>query len=132
MTPADELLDPRVAGRFMALSFVSAAIDGYFPARQAGRLHQGQRDAPMRQVSLGPLPPRAGTEQTLDWLIRAVREFENASTEDPIAVAGSYGANSTYPTTRQLNVTSPTAANIAAVLASFFSDLLKRGIHVSS
>ena len=86
----------------------------------------------MRQVSLGPLPPRAGTEQTLDWLIRAVREFENASTEDPIAVAGSYGANSTYPTTRQLNVTSPTAANIAAVLASFFSDPRKRGVHKSS
>jgi hypothetical protein len=36
----------------------------------------------MRQVSLGPLPPGASTEQTLDWLIRAVREFENASTED--------------------------------------------------
>jgi hypothetical protein len=30
VTPADELTDPRVAGRFMALSFVSDAIDGYF------------------------------------------------------------------------------------------------------
>ena len=47
----------------------------------------------MRRVSLGPLPPGASTEQTLDWLIRAVREFENASTEDPIAVADSNGAN---------------------------------------
>ena len=30
MTPADELLDPRVAGRFMSVRFVSDAIDGYF------------------------------------------------------------------------------------------------------
>ena len=46
----------------------------------------------MRQVGLGPLPPCASTEQTLDWLIRAVREYENASTEDPIAVAESLTA----------------------------------------
>ena len=86
----------------------------------------------MRQVSLGPLPPGASTEQTLDWLIRAVLEFENASTEDPIAVADSYSANATFTPTRQVNVTSPTAANIAAVLASFFADLRKRGIHKST
>ena len=86
----------------------------------------------MRRVSLGPLPPGASTEQTLDWLIRAVREFENASTEDPIAVADSYGANATFTSTRQVNVTSPTAANIAAVLASFFADLRKRGVHKST
>ena len=86
----------------------------------------------MRQVSLGPLPPGAGTEQTLDWLVRAVREFENASTEDPIAVADSYSANSTFTTTRQLNVTSPTASNIAAVLASFLADLRKRGVKTST
>ena len=30
VTPADELIDPRVAGRYMALSFVSDAVDGYF------------------------------------------------------------------------------------------------------
>ena len=86
----------------------------------------------MRQVSLGPLPPGATIEQTLEWLVRAVREFENASTEDPIAVADSYSANATFTTTRQLNVTSPTAANIAAVLASFFADLRKRGVHKST
>jgi hypothetical protein len=31
----------------------------------------------------------AGTDQKLDWIIRAARKFENASTEDPIAVADS-------------------------------------------
>jgi hypothetical protein len=74
----------------------------------------------------------ADTDQKLDWIIRAVREFENASTEGPIAVADSYGANATFTPTRQVNVTSPTAANIAAVLASFFADLRKRGVHKST
>jgi hypothetical protein len=59
-----------------------------------------------------------------------LREIENAGAED--AVADSYGANSTYPTTRQLNVTSPTASNIAAVLASFLADLRKRGVKKST
>jgi len=86
----------------------------------------------MRPVSLGPLPPGATSDQKLDWIIRALREIENASAEDAIAVADSYGANSTYPTTRQLNVTSPTAANIAAVLASFLADLRKRGVKKST
>jgi hypothetical protein len=34
--------------------------------------------------------PGAGSEQALDWLVRAMREFENASTEDPIVVADSH------------------------------------------
>jgi predicted nucleic acid-binding Zn ribbon protein len=54
------------------------------------------------------------------------------STEDPIAVADSYSANATFTLTRQVNVTSPTAANIAAVFASFLADLRKRGIHKST
>ena len=86
----------------------------------------------MRPVSLGPLPPAASTDQKLDWIIRSLREIENASAEDAIAVADSYGANSTYPTTRQVNVTSPTASNIAAVLASFLADLRKRGVKKST
>ena len=84
----------------------------------------------MRQVSLGPLPPGASTEQTLDWLIRAVRETPAPKTRS--RSPDSYGANATFTTTRQVNVTSPTAANIAAVLASFFADLRKRGIHKST
>ena len=86
----------------------------------------------MRPVSFGPLPPGAGIQETLDWLVRSMREVENASVEDPIDVAKSYSANATFTTARQLNVTSPTASNIAAVLASFFADLRKRGIHKST
>jgi uncharacterized protein YciI len=92
----------------------------------------------MRPVSFGPFAPYASTDQKLDWIIRSLREslreIENASAEDAIAiaVADSYGANSTYPTTRQLNVTAPTASNIAAVRASFLADLRKRGVKKST
>lgn len=82
----------------------------------------------MRPVSLGPQPDPSDAKATLAWLIYAVREFENASVEDPITVADSYSADSTFTTTRQVNVTSPTVANLATVLASFFADLRKRGI----
>jgi hypothetical protein len=74
----------------------------------------------------------AGTDQKLVWIIRAVREFENASVEGPIAVADNYSANSTFTPTTQLNVTSPTAANIAAVLAGFLADARKRGVKKST
>jgi hypothetical protein len=57
---------------------------------------------------------------------------ENASAEDAIAVVDSDSANSTYPITRQVNVTSPTAANTAAVFTSFFGDLRKRGVKKST
>jgi hypothetical protein len=83
----------------------------------------------MRQVTLGPQPDPSDAKATLAWLVMAVREFENASTEDPIAVADSYSANSTFTTTRQVNVTAPTVANLATVLSSFFADLKRRGIH---
>jgi hypothetical protein len=86
----------------------------------------------MRPVSFGPLAPNTSTDQKLDWIIRSLREIENASVEDAIAVADSYGANSTFTPTRQVNVTSPTAANIAAVLACFFADLRKRGVKKST
>ena len=91
----------------------------------------------MRPVSFGPLPPAASTEQKLGWIIRSLREctlreVENAGAEDAIAVADSDSVNSVFTTTRQLNVTSPTAANIAAVLVSFFADLRKRGVKKST
>jgi hypothetical protein len=43
----------------------------------------------MRPVSFGPLPPAATADQKLDWNIRSLREMENASAEDTIAVADS-------------------------------------------
>jgi hypothetical protein len=86
----------------------------------------------MRPVAFGPLPFNAGTEQKIDWIVRALQEVELASNEEPIAVADSYGTDTTFTTTRILNVTAPTASNIAAVLASFFADLRKRGVNKST
>jgi hypothetical protein len=86
----------------------------------------------MRPVAFGPLPFNAGTEQKIDWIVRALQEVELASNEDPIAVADSYGTDTSFTITRQLNVTAPTASNIAAVLASFLADLRKRGVNKST
>jgi hypothetical protein len=83
----------------------------------------------MRQVSLGPLAPNATTDQKLDWIIRSLREFENASTEEAEAVFDSYSSDVAPTTTRQVNVTTPTTANLAAVLASLIADMRKRGIN---
>jgi hypothetical protein len=79
----------------------------------------------MRNVSLGQ--PAQGRE--LEWIIGALREIEHASYEDAIAVADSYSANSTFTETREVNVTAPSTANLAAVLATFLSDLRKRGVN---
>jgi hypothetical protein len=81
----------------------------------------------MRPVSFGPLPPNASPEETQDWIVRSLREVENASVENPIAVFDSYSSNSTFTTTRQVNVTAPSLANLATVLASLIADMRKRG-----
>jgi hypothetical protein len=85
----------------------------------------------MRAVSLGPQPPLDDVQATLRWLVQSMREIENASGEEPIAVADSYSSDIPATPTRQVNVTSPTAANLAAVLASFIADLQRRGINKS-
>lgn len=81
----------------------------------------------MRPVSLGPLPPNATVQQTLEWLVRAAREFENASVEDPIAIFDSYSANGAFTPARQVNVTSPSSAQLAPVVATLIADMRKRG-----
>lgn len=83
----------------------------------------------MRAIVLGPQPDTNNTRATLDWLVRAVREIENASGEDPIAVANSYSADTPATVTRIVNVTSPTVANLAAVLSTFIADLRRRGVN---
>jgi len=70
--------------------------------------------APLLRPSGRRQDQRRTADQNLDGIIRSLRETENASVEDAIAVADSYSANSTFTPTRQVNVTSPTASNIAA------------------
>jgi hypothetical protein len=86
----------------------------------------------MRPVSFGPLRPGAGADEKLDWIIRSLREIETASVEDAIAVFDSYGADVPPTTTRQVNVTTPAASNLAAVLASLIADMRKRGVKKTS
>jgi hypothetical protein len=82
----------------------------------------------MRPISLGPLSANAGIEEKLNWIIAQLREIERASGEDPVEVFDSYSANAGFIPTRQLNVTSPSSANVANVLASIIADLRKRGV----
>lgn len=52
--------------------------------------------------------------------------FDGSNENDTIDIASAFSVNGTYTATRVLNVTSPTTANIAAVLATLIDDL-KRG-----
>ena len=81
-------------------------------ADEAGELRAAR---PQRQHR-----PEARPDHPVAARVRYARH-ENASAEDAIAVADSYSANSTFTPTRQLNVTSPTASNIAMGL---FDDIV--------
>lgn len=57
----------------------------------------------------------------------ALQELQGASQEnDILAIMSPYSITGTFTETRALNVTAPTTANIAAVLATIITDL-KRG-----
>lgn len=81
----------------------------------------------MRPVFLQGAP--MGTpEQKLQWLEDAVRNLAGASTDqNPVDIASEYTITGTLTPTRSIDVTTPTAANIAAVLATLISDLQKGG-----
>lgn len=70
--------------------------------------------------------PTPGRE--IEWIIQALREIERASYEEATEVASAYSANDTFTTEREIDVSTPSAANLAAVLASFIDDLKKRGV----
>lgn len=77
----------------------------------------------MRPLALGTVIP--GRE--MEFIMAALREIENASYEDIAEVSDAFDANSTFTETRTINVTAPSVANLAAVLATFISDMKKRG-----
>jgi hypothetical protein len=80
----------------------------------------------MKKLSLGG--PQAMTGQGFDtWVLGALRQIERASLEDATLIADAFAITGTFTETRTLNVTTPTTANIAAVLATFLDDLKKRG-----
>ncbi|MFA5951553.1 MAG: hypothetical protein WC807_14840 [Hyphomicrobium sp.] len=63
------------------------------------------------------------------WALEAFREIERASYEDIAEVADAYTVTGTLTETRSLDVDTPTAANIAAVLGTLLTDLKKRGVN---
>lgn len=64
---------------------------------------------------------------SLSSVQQAFNEVFRASQEnDTIDIAQAYSITGTYTPTRVLNVSSPTIANVAAVLATLLADL-KRG-----
>lgn len=80
----------------------------------------------MRAISLGqPL----NDNDFAKWALEALREIERASYEDIAEIADSYNVTGTLTETRDLDVDTPTAANIAAVLGTLIADLKKRGVN---
>lgn len=77
----------------------------------------------MRPLSLGS-PIKDGD---LRWIMDALREIERASYEDIAEVADAFAVTGSLTETRTLDVGSPTAANIAAVLGTLLADLKRRG-----
>mgnify|MGYP001316376375 CR=1 FL=1 len=77
----------------------------------------------MRSVSLGV--PLAGQE--LQWVMDALCEIERASYEEIAEVADAFTISGTLTETRILDVDSPSAANLAAVLGTLIADLKRRG-----
>lgn len=77
----------------------------------------------MRPVSLG-VP---ASENDFQWVIRAMREIENASRIGGDTIADGYTIDGTFTETRTLDLNTPSAANIAAVLATLLTDMKRRG-----
>jgi hypothetical protein len=82
----------------------------------------------MRPVTLSS-PASNRQEDIIAWLVQAVRTIEQASRDDRAAIADSYTQTGTNTVTRVINVTSPTTANVAAVLATFLNDTKNRGVN---
>lgn len=76
----------------------------------------------MRKMSQPPMPGVPGNIQALFNLI-----FKASRDADLVDIAQDYEITGTFTPTRTLNVTSPTTANIAAVLATLLSDFQQGG-----
>jgi len=84
---------------------------------------------PMRPISLPPAPPSPDAETRWQWIAACFQEIERASQEDVAQILDSYSANATPSATRNVDVVSPTAANLAALLATLVADFQARGVN---
>lgn len=80
----------------------------------------------MTPLSLGQ-PLGNSPEAFMEWVRVALKEIERASYEDIAEVADGYTITGTLTETRDLDVTTPSTANIAAVLGTLITDIKRRG-----
>lgn len=70
-------------------------------------------------VNISSLPPEI--QAVLDEIFRASNE------NDTIDISNAFTIQGTFTATRTLNVTAPTLANVAAVLATLIQDMQRGG-----
>jgi hypothetical protein len=72
-------------------------------------------------------PPVGARDPMVQWIDRAFRQIEIASQEDLSTVFDEYSYTGTLTETREVDLTTPSVANLAAVLATLIVDIKKRG-----
>ena len=82
----------------------------------------------MRPITLAPSPAGNDPAAWFQWIRACLSEIERASQEEPVQIFDSYSSDVPATTTRQINVTTPAPANLAAVLATLIADMQARGV----
>jgi hypothetical protein len=82
----------------------------------------------MRRVSFGSPPINILRAEPADrFVLEALREIEKASAEADVGQVADAFTLSNFTATRTLDAATATASDVANVLATFISDLQKRG-----
>lgn len=83
----------------------------------------------MKRIFLGPDPVNTPlrTDRLIQWITSGLRQIETASQEDLVSILEGYSYTGTLTETRELDLASPSAANVAAVFATFMNDVKTRG-----
>jgi hypothetical protein len=71
-----------------------------------------------------------GIPQNIQGIFNQI--FQASAEADIVDIGAEYTVNGAFTETRELNVTAPTAANIAAVLATLLADLKNGGAKKST
>jgi hypothetical protein len=81
----------------------------------------------VRSLSL-PGGLSGNTQQQLRWILSALRAIEQASYDsDLTTIFQNYSVTGAFTATRSLDATTPTLANVVAVLATIIQDCQKGG-----
>lgn len=81
----------------------------------------------MRKMFQAQMP---GVPQPIQDIFNQI--FRASAEADVVDIGSEYTVNGTFTEERELNVTAPTAANIAAVLATLLADLKNGGAKKST